>query len=80
MAAGWACVLAFDTDDPEFLRGFEAGAIDTRLRVDPGLRVVEMVHAANAEMMLRIGEATGRRVSARDLNDEWIEVTFEPSA
>jgi hypothetical protein len=72
---GHTCLLPFDTDDAEFVRGFEAGRVWALLR-GVGDEVVETVHANNAEMMLRLGEATGRRVRAVDLDENWIEVSF----
>jgi hypothetical protein len=72
---GHTCLLPFDTDDAEFARGFEAGRLWALLRTTDE-EVVETVHAANAEMILRLGEATGRHVRAVDLDDNWIEATF----
>jgi hypothetical protein len=72
---GHTCLLPFDTDDGEFVRGFEAGRLWALLR-ETDEEVVETVHAANAEMILRLSEATGRHVQAVDLDENWIEVTF----
>ncbi len=72
---GHTCLLPFDTDDPEFVRGFEAGRLWALLRVTEDV-VVETVHASNSEMMLRLGEATDRHVRAVDLDENWVEVTF----
>jgi hypothetical protein len=74
-SAGHACLLPFDTEDAEFARGFEAGRLWALLRTTDD-EVVETVHAVNAEMILRLGEATGRHVRAVDLDDNWIEATF----
>ncbi|HEX5608698.1 MAG TPA: hypothetical protein VFX45_01240 [Solirubrobacterales bacterium] len=73
--SGHACLLPFDTDDAEFARGFETGRLWALLR-ETGAEVVETVHARNAEMILRLAEATGRPVQAVDLDKDWIEVTF----
>lgn len=73
--SGHTCLLPFDTDDAEFSRGFEAGRLWALLRTTED-EVVETVHASNAEMILRLGEATGRHVRAVDLDDNWIEATF----
>ena len=73
--AGHICLLPFDTDDAEFVRGFEAGRLWALLCVEED-EVVETVHASNAEMMLRLGEATRRNVRAADLDENWVEVTF----
>jgi hypothetical protein len=72
---GHTCLLPFDTDDAAFVRGFEAGRLWALLCVEED-EVVETVHANNAEMMLRLGEATGRHVRAADLDGNWVEVTF----
>lgn len=75
--SGHSCLLAFDTDEPMFARGFEAGRLWALLRADDG-ELVECIHANNAEMALRMGEATGRHVAARELGGEWLEATFSP--
>jgi hypothetical protein len=73
--SGHACLLPFDTDDAEFARGFETGRLWALLN-STDEEVVETVHAANAEMILRLGEATGRHVRSVELDENWIEVTF----
>lgn len=72
---GHACLLKFDTDDAEFARGFETGRLWALLRGTDD-EVVETVHAENAEMILRLGEATDRHVRAVELDENWIEATF----
>jgi hypothetical protein len=76
---GYDCLLPFDTDDPAFVRGFEAGRVWARLRAT-GEPVEEHVHAANAEMVLRMAEATGRDVRSEELGGEWLLVTFSEPA
>lgn len=71
----YGLALAFDTDAPEFARGVEIGRLWERLRVEPGL-VDEVVHLANAEMVLRIAEALGREVVSREHDDTWMTVRF----
>lgn len=71
----YACVLPFDTDAREFARGVEIGRLWEALRRDSG-EVTETVHAYNAEMLLRIAEATGRTVSSEDLDETWMSVAF----
>jgi hypothetical protein len=71
-------LLPFDTDEPEFVRGFEAGHVWTKLRGSDERQF--SVHADNAEMMLRIAEALDLCVSSEDLDGSdgtWLEVTFE---
>lgn len=72
---GFKLLVAFDTDTAEFSRGFEAGRVWALLRStrEP---VEAIVHAWNAEMMLRMAEATDRPVNSADLNDDWISVHF----
>ena len=71
----YALALAFDTDEPEFARGVEIGRLWERLRVEPGL-VDEVVHLANAEMVLRIAEALGREVVSQEHDGTWMTVRF----
>ena len=73
--SGHACLLPFDTDDAEFVRGFETGRLWALLQGTDD-EVVETVHAANAEMILRLGEAAERHVQSVELDENWIEVTF----
>ena len=75
---GYGCLLPFDSDHPEFARGFEAGRLWALLRAFPDEEVVEYVHASNVEMFMRMGEATGRRVSGEELDERWVAVTFAP--
>jgi hypothetical protein len=78
---GHSLLLPFDTDDPEFARGFEAGRIWALLQHDPDQPHEVVVHAANAEMAIRMGEATGRRVQGRESADcHWITLDFEAAA
>jgi hypothetical protein len=72
-----ALVLAFDTDAPEFARGVEVGRIWERLSLEPE-PLVQTIHASNAEMMLRIAEATGRSVSAEIHDEVFATVEFGP--
>ena len=75
---GHGLLLPFDTDDPEFARGFEAGRIWAALQLQPDDAHEVIVHAANAEMALRIAERTGRRVQGEARDDgNWITLGFE---
>jgi len=67
-------VLPFDTDDTEFRRGVEAGALWAHLEHEP--YVAKTVHADNAEMVMRIAEALGLPFSAKPLGDDWLAVTI----
>lgn len=75
--AGHACLLPFDTDDAEFARGFEAGRLWALLRSDED-EIVECIHASNAEMVMRLAEATERSVVATELGHDWLKATFSP--
>ena len=72
---GFACALAFDTPGPDFVRGVEIGRLWELLKGDEALPE-QVLHASNAEMILRMAEATGRAVVSEDLDDCWIAVTF----
>lgn len=78
MSENHAMLLAFDRegdDDEPFALGFECGRIWALCRGDAP-EISERVHAENAEMMLRIGEATRRPVRSEEIGDDWIEVHF----
>jgi hypothetical protein len=70
-----ALALAFDTDAPEFARGVEIGRLWERLRLDAA-PADEMVHIANTEMLLRIGDALGRAVTGEEHDEIWMTVRF----
>jgi hypothetical protein len=72
---GHSCVLPFDTDNSEFVRGFEAGRIWSLL-CESGDELELLAHGQNAEMFLRMAEATGRQVRSEELGGEWISVSF----
>jgi hypothetical protein len=71
-------LIAFDTNDAEFVRGFEIGRLWTILRTEPGV-VEEYLRATNIEMALRLAESTGRRVRSTELSDQWLLVRFDPA-
>jgi len=75
---GHSLLLPFDTDDPEFARGFEAGRVWALLQLKRDESCEVVVHVANAEMAIRMGEATGRRVHGEESDDgHWITLNFE---
>lgn len=74
-----ALLLPFDRDDVAFADGFELGRLWSELRAAPDEEIVADVHARNAEMLLRLGEATGRAVRSEDLDETWVRVTYAPS-
>ena len=67
-------LLPFDNDNPRFVDGVEIGRLWEIVKRD--YDVVETVHARNAEMVMRIAEATGRKFSAEHVDDTWIVVTL----
>jgi hypothetical protein len=75
---GHNLLLAFDTDDAEFARGFEAGCIWSLLRrTDDDQDLSDLVvHGSNAEMLIRMAEAMGRRAVADLHDDTWATATF----
>jgi|GraSoiStandDraft_4_1057263.scaffolds.fasta_scaffold1129181_2 hypothetical protein len=73
--SGYTLVLPFDTDDPEFVRGFEVGRLWERMKLTPE-PFEETVHSTNAEMVMRMAEAQKRLVSGTELDDMWMTVSF----
>lgn len=77
-------VLPFESDDPEFVRGFECGRIWALLaQHEQPLKV--LAHKSNAEMLLRMAESTGRPVQTEEMDDEeheydHLEATFAARA
>lgn len=54
--------LEFDTDDPEFARGFEAGRLwEIFRRNDEHMLDGQFFHASNSELVLRMIDAWGRQ-------------------
>lgn len=72
-AGYWKPLLRFDTDDPEFARGFEAGRLWERVKADQ-TDWDEIVHASNAEMVMRMCESQERTFRADPLDDEYVHV------
>lgn len=70
----WRPVLAFDTQDPEFARGAEAGILWQRLEQED--RVTAAISDRNAEMVIRIAEARGLPFTAEPLGEGWLTVTI----
>lgn len=74
---GFQPVLPFDTDDPEFVRGVEVGRLWEMLQHHDG-EFVQEFHATNAEMVLRMAEATARDVTAEEMDgDTWMLLKVE---
>ncbi len=73
---GYECVLAFDSDDMEFTRGFEAGRVYESLKDRKHSDIEFQVHTTNQEMMERIAKATGYIIDALETDEEWTWVTL----
>ncbi len=65
-------VLHFDTDDPEFQRGFEIGILWERLSADGACHMA--VSASNAEMVLRVAKVFDCVFSGQELADDQISI------
>ena len=77
MTDSFRLLLAFDSDDPGFRRGFESALIyRDSLELEPGRGFVRQIHADNAEMVMRIAEATGCAFSAQDDGHDWMTVSL----
>lgn len=82
----WSLDLAFDVDNAEFVRGFEAADVyNAARRFSEGEQIhdddapgthSQTVHATNAEMMLRIAERFDLLVRSEELGEGWLQVTF----
>ena len=68
-------VLPFDTDDPEFCRGFEAGTLWERLKQQPE-EVEEIVHEGNQPLLREMAHRLGYRLECEDVRDGWMGVTL----
>jgi hypothetical protein len=89
--SGFVLALAFDSDDPEFVRGAEVGSTweitrrfadgedDLNTLSEPG-ELFLVVHATNAEMMLRIAEARELQIRSEEIGDGWFNVFFTRTA
>lgn len=67
--------LAFDTSHEEFVRGFEAGRIWVLMEENPEKLRGMLIHASNAEMVLRMMEYKGIPLTAYFMKDEmWMRL------
>lgn len=78
---GFSLLLPFDSDDPEFVRGFNAGSMYGWLTacVDAGVPAREppfALRAENLEMLIRIAESLGLSVMTEDDGGEHLTVRF----
>jgi hypothetical protein len=71
--SGWSLVLPYDSDDPEFVRGFEAGRLWERIKHDR-TTWSQIIHASNSEMVMRMCETESRSFRAEDIADNEIYI------
>lgn len=80
--ADYGLVLAFDTDDPQFTRGFNAGALYGWLSARKPMLLGQNaeppfdVRADNLEMVLRIADSLGLDVATQDDGSDHLGVRF----
>lgn len=72
---GHSLLLPFDNETPDFALGFECGRVWAILQATDDSFECEM-HAAGAEMILRLAEATGRTVQTDEMTDLWVTACF----
>jgi hypothetical protein len=72
----YGLVLPFDSDDPEFTRGFEAGMLYMSLGDKHVTKITQLLHVENAEMVIRMCELFDWSFTAEDLSDEWLQITL----
>jgi hypothetical protein len=65
-------LLRFDTDDPEFARGFEMGVLWERINSSGSCHMA--ISVANAEMVMRVAKATGCQFVGHELGDDQISI------
>lgn len=70
---GFNLLFPFDSDNPEFARGFEAGCLWEKIKTDH-TTWDRMIHATNSEMVMRMAEAENRGFRAEIVSDEWVNV------
>ncbi len=70
----WGLALAFDTNEFEFARGFDAGKIWGRLLFEQPAEADVNILAANAEMLMRIAEAAGYGYEAVEHGSDHLDV------
>lgn len=73
----YGLLLPFDSDDPEFTRGFEAGMLWENFQ-NPNLVYMERtVSGKNAEMIMRMTERWGWEYRASLLEHDWMHVVLK---
>lgn len=73
--SSFSLILPFDTDNEEFVRGFEAGRIWTLMEENPDKLKGLIFHAKNAEMVMRMIEVRDLRFKAHFTDDhQWMRL------
>lgn len=74
-------VLDFDRDSWDFVYGFEAGMVYAEaqaiLHLDLATPHSRMIHAANAEMAIRIAESAGLSFWAEEADEDWVTLYLD---
>jgi hypothetical protein len=73
-------VHAYDSDDPEFVRGAEVGALEAKVQLLGDVVIHDVMRRSNEEMVRRIAEGAGRAWSAQPIDETWMDVTLEAPA
>ena len=76
---GFATFVAFDSDSPEFVRGWECGQLLARLSLHSE-QWSGTYHASNRAMLRRIAKASGYEIDITASEDPgWVFAAFEVS-
>ena len=70
--------MPFDSDHPEFTRGFECGQLWAALSLHPKLHCVTL-HSSNFELARRIAKHFNYVVEITQDDNTWINVEFTPA-
>jgi hypothetical protein len=77
---GMTLALPFDSDEAGFRRGVEVGMLWTMVCEREPAAASMMIHADNAEMVIRIAEARDLPFTAAPAGEDWLYVTIGPKA
>lgn len=70
----YSLILPFDSDNEDFVRGFEAGRIWVLMEENPEKLKSVIFHAVNAEMVMRMLEQKGLAIKVNFTDDErWMK-------
>lgn len=70
-------ILTFDTEHPEFCRGFEAGLMWGRIEFGDEDPIPALVTPKNAEMIMRMAEASNCEFTGEWVNEDWMTVQLK---